>query len=108
MLVVLTMRRVERQPSDDSPVDGVRMLALLPRQWHKEFKQAAGYIAIRIRADEETSTAQIRAQVVAILTNPEVSRWRLVSFETLTSSHQGPRKALSVNARHIRQRAPWN
>jgi hypothetical protein len=109
ILVVLTMRHVTGRPSADSQVDGARMLALLPRQWDKDFRQAGGFIAIRINTDETVSPAHIRAQVVAILANPEVSRWRLVSCETLTprtGESKGGLQAITVP--HILQNAEWN
>jgi hypothetical protein len=109
MLVVLTMRRIIEQPSSDSPVDGRRMLALLPRHWRKDFREGGGHIAIRIHTDENTTTAQIRAQVMATLTNPEISRWRLVTCETVTYRPREPRRPTPVpTVRHIHQRAEWN
>ncbi|GAA3804008.1 hypothetical protein GCM10022226_24760 [Sphaerisporangium flaviroseum] len=110
MLVVLTMRRIIGHPSGDSPVDGRRMLALLPRHWRKDLREGGGHIAIRIDTDDNTTTAQIRAQVVATLTNPEISRWRLVSCETVTPPrvHQPARPTPVPTARHIHQRSEWN
>ncbi|MEU8270548.1 hypothetical protein AB0B89_25745 [Sphaerisporangium sp. NPDC049002] len=108
MLVVLTLRRIIGKPSGEPPLDGERMLALLPRQWRKDFREGSGYIAIRIHTDEDITTAQIRAQVVAVLTNPEVTRWRLVSCETLTH-HQNPKRGNPATiTRHTTQRAQWN
>ncbi len=108
MLVVLTMRRIKGKPSGEPPLDGERMLALLPRQWRKNYREGAGYIAIRIQADENTTAAQIREQVVAILTNPEITRWRLVSCEPLTQ-HPTPRRGNPATiTHHTTQHAQWN
>ncbi|MEV7969831.1 hypothetical protein AB0O34_28200 [Sphaerisporangium sp. NPDC088356] len=108
MLVVLTMRRLKGEPSGEPPLDGERMLALLPRQWRKDFREGAGYIAIRIHTDENITSAQIREQVVAILSNPEVTRWRLVSCETLTHHEIERRGNPATLTRHTTQRAQWN
>ncbi|MEU9886216.1 hypothetical protein [Sphaerisporangium sp. NPDC051011] len=108
MLVVLTMRRAAGRPSEVSAVDGIRILALLPRQWRKDLTQAAGYIAIRIQTDEDVTAAQIRAQVTAILANPELGPWELLSCETLTL---GPRDAdppPAAEPGRPLQRAEWN
>ncbi|WP_248965997.1 hypothetical protein [Sphaerisporangium perillae] len=109
MLVVLTMRPVRGRPLRDPVVDGERLLALLPRQWEKEFKQAAGFVAIRIQAAENITTAQIYAQVVSVLTNPEIGNWRLVSYETLARDHHPPQRVVPVTTvRRAHQRAKWN
>ncbi|MET8144111.1 hypothetical protein ABZU32_27715 [Sphaerisporangium sp. NPDC005288] len=85
MLVELTIRRTAGDPLPNSPVDGIRILALLPRKWRKDLKNVTGDIAIRVQTDEETTDAQIRAEVTQILTNPEVSDWELVTCRTLTN-----------------------
>ncbi|MGW4638901.1 hypothetical protein ACWEN6_10245 [Sphaerisporangium sp. NPDC004334] len=108
MLVVLTMRPA-RGRKMDANVDGKRLLALLPKQWEKEFKQAAGFVAIRIETDENIRSAQIHAQVVSVLTNPELGPWRLVSYETLLRDHRPPRATVPVApARRADQRSQWN
>ena len=108
MLVVLTMRPA-RGRRLDAAVDGNRLLAMLPKQWDKEFKQAAGFVAIRIQTDEPIRTAQIHAQVVSVLTNPELGHWRLVSYETLIRDSRPSRTTVPVaTAREVDQRAQWN
>ncbi|MEU8268800.1 hypothetical protein AB0B89_16705 [Sphaerisporangium sp. NPDC049002] len=87
MLVELRIRRTAGEPSPNSPVDGIRILALLPKEWRKDLKNVTGDIAIRVHTDEEISSAQIRAEVTAILTNPEVSDWELVTCHALTTRH---------------------
>ncbi|GII63938.1 hypothetical protein Skr01_40230 [Sphaerisporangium krabiense] len=104
MLVVLTMRRA--RPSCSSTVEGIRILALLPRQWRKDLTQAVGYIAIRIQTDEEVTAAQIRAQVAAILANPEIGHWELLTCETL-AHHDGESRPAAA-ARRAHQHAAWN
>ncbi|HEX4817135.1 MAG TPA: hypothetical protein VFV66_30710 [Nonomuraea sp.] len=83
MLIQLTMRRVGGLPIPGSPIDGIRILALLPRNWAKDLSQATGDIVIRVRPDEPTTSAQVRDRVAEILTNPEVSHWELVTCHTL-------------------------
>ncbi|MEV6983475.1 hypothetical protein AB0M95_19775 [Sphaerisporangium sp. NPDC051017] len=83
MLIQLTMRKAHGLPMPGSPVDGIRIMALLPSRWHKDLTQATGDIVIRVRTDEPTTTAQVRAVVTEILTNPEVDNWELVTCRTL-------------------------
>ncbi|WP_311922062.1 hypothetical protein [Microbispora sp. H10836] len=87
MLVQLTMRRTDGQAAPGSPVDGIRVLALLPGSWHKHLEQVAGDIVIRIRA-EGTTAGGVRAEVARILTSPEVSHLELVACRPL----EGPRQ----------------
>lgn len=84
MLVQLTMRRAAGESFVNSPVDGIRILALLPRKWRKDLRQSAGDIVIRVQTDEDVTGAEISAEVTRILTNPEVSHWRLVTCHTLS------------------------
>ncbi|MFF0310068.1 hypothetical protein ACFYSC_21775 [Streptosporangium sp. NPDC004379] len=88
MLVQLTMRHIDGRPIPNSPVDGIRILALLPEKWHKDLRQATGDIVIRIRAEEEATSAQIRAEVTRILTRPEVSHLELVTCCALSAGHR--------------------
>jgi hypothetical protein len=83
MLVQLTIRRSHGLPMPASPVDGIRILALLPRDWHKDLSQAAGDIVIRVATDDGTTSAQVRAEVVTALANPEVGDWELTTCHTL-------------------------
>ncbi|MFC4586744.1 hypothetical protein [Sphaerisporangium corydalis] len=85
MLVELTIRRAAGEPSPNSPVDGIRIMALLPARWRKDLKHVTGEIAIRVHTGEDETTAQIRAEVTAILTNPEVSDWELITCHTLAN-----------------------
>lgn len=81
MLVELTMRR--KPPRlDNSPLDGIRILALLPKEWIKDLKQAAGDIVIRVYAGDGTTSAQVRAAADQALADPSVSHWELVSCGT--------------------------
>ncbi|MCG5216075.1 hypothetical protein [Streptosporangium sp. KLBMP 9127] len=86
MLIQLTMRRIDGLPIPNSPVDGIRILALLPSRWHKDVSQATGDIVIRVRTDEDTTSAQVRAEVTEILTAPEVDHWELVTCQPLPMS----------------------
>jgi hypothetical protein len=83
MLIQLTMRKVDGLPVPGSPVDGIRIMALLPSRWHKDLSHATGDIVIRVRPDEPTTDAEVRAVVTEILTNPEVDHWELVTCRTL-------------------------
>jgi hypothetical protein len=82
------MRQIAGEPPPmNSPVDGIRILALLPRRWRKDLRQATGDIVIRVQTDEEITDAQIRDQVVDILTNPEISHWELVTCQPLNTGN---------------------
>ncbi|MEU4579622.1 hypothetical protein ACBI99_07635 [Nonomuraea sp. ATR24] len=83
MLIQLTMRKVDGLPVPGSPVDGIRIMALLPSRWHKDLTQATGDIVIRVRPDEPTTSAQVRDVVAEVLTNPEIDHWELVTCRTL-------------------------
>lgn len=109
MLVVLTLRHAPGRPQNESPIDGAELLALLPKQWRKNFREGTGFIAIRIETDENITTAQIRAQVVSVLANPEITQWRLVSCETLTHPRRDNRRINRAAAvRRVPQHAEWN
>ncbi|GGK93892.1 hypothetical protein Sme01_58420 [Sphaerisporangium melleum] len=109
MLVVLTLRPMRGRTLKETAVDGNRLLAMLPRQWDKEFMQTAGFIAIRISTEEEIRTAHVHAQVVSVLANPELGPWRLVSYETLLRDPNPPRALVPVaTARQVDQHAAWN
>ncbi|MEV7967220.1 hypothetical protein AB0O34_14735 [Sphaerisporangium sp. NPDC088356] len=78
MLVELTMHTTPAHPSGKSPIDGIRILALLPDQWSKDLTQANGEITIRVETgDDTTTTAQIQRTVTEALTDPAISHWRL-------------------------------
>lgn len=83
MLIQLTMRKADGPPVPGSPVDGIRIMALLPSRWHKDLTQATGDIVIRVRTDGPTTSAQVRDVVTEILTNPEIDDWELVTCRTL-------------------------
>ena len=87
MLVELTIRRTAGEPSPNSPVDGIRIIALLPSRWRKDLGNVVGDIAIRIQTDERVTGDQIREEVAAILTDPEAGDWELVRCRTLTDDH---------------------
>ncbi|MEN3539909.1 hypothetical protein AAH991_32700 [Microbispora sp. ZYX-F-249] len=79
MLYQLTMRRSAPWSAPTSPVDGIRVLALLPRQWQKDLSQVAGEIVIRIRAGEETTSEEVHAEVERALASSELSHLELVA-----------------------------
>lgn len=85
MLVELRMRRRPPRISGDSPIDGIRILALLPEKWHKDLRQATGDVIIRVHADDYASSEDIRAEVTARLTDPAVSNWEVVTCDILTN-----------------------
>lgn len=92
MLVELTMRRTAGEPAGDSPVDGIRILALLPERWRKDLRQATGDVVIRVHTDEDVTGAQIRAEAVEALTDPAISHWELADCHVLTVGRHGARK----------------
>ncbi|MEV7969704.1 hypothetical protein AB0O34_27555 [Sphaerisporangium sp. NPDC088356] len=86
MLVELTMHRTTTsQASANSPIDGIRILALLPEKWHKDLRQGNGDIIIRVDTADDTTSAQIQATVNAALTDPAISHWQLRACETLST-----------------------
>ncbi|GIH94895.1 hypothetical protein ACFFMN_24710 [Planobispora siamensis] len=87
MLIQLTMRRTGGVPVPSSPIDGIRIMALLPSRWHKDLTQATGDIVIRVRTDGDTTSADVRAEVTEILANPEVGHWELVTCRPLHARH---------------------
>lgn len=87
MLVQLRMHRTTGLSPVNSPVDGIRILALLPSKWRKDLNQSTGQIVIRVQTNEEITEADISAEVTRILANPEVSHWRLVSCRILSTTH---------------------
>ncbi|GII80339.1 hypothetical protein Sru01_53210 [Sphaerisporangium rufum] len=92
MLVELTMcPTVEPGASAGSPVDGIRILALLPDQWRKDLRQANGEIVIRVETADGTTPAQIEATVTEALTDPAISHWRLRACQTLAAGPDDPR-----------------
>jgi hypothetical protein len=95
MLVELRIRRTAGEALPNSPVDGIRILALLPRRWRKDLRQVTGDIAIRVHTDDHVTPAQIRAEVVAVLTNPEVSDWELVTCNALASGRHDTKEDTS-------------
>ena len=88
MLYQLTMRRSALGPATGSPVDGIRVLALLPRQWQKDLSQASGEIVIRIRPGEKTTSEEIHAEVTRALASSEVSHLELVACRPLVAGRR--------------------
>lgn len=84
MLIELTMRRMPPKLTNGSPIDGIRILALLPSEWLMDLRQATGDVIIRIHADDSDSTAEIRSRAALALTDPSVSQWQIVSCEPCT------------------------
>ncbi|MFC6081806.1 hypothetical protein [Sphaerisporangium aureirubrum] len=107
MLFELTLRRHQDGGAVHSPIDGIRILALLPGRWRKDLRQATGDIVIRVQTDEDLTSTEVRAEVKAVLTNPEISHWELVACHTL-SVGRGPRLGYWVTARRHGQRPQWN
>ncbi|WP_248966398.1 hypothetical protein [Sphaerisporangium perillae] len=90
MLVELTMHRTATsQPSANSPIDGIRILALLPEQWRKDLRQANGELVIRIDTADDTTSDQIQAAVAEALNDPAISHWELRTCQTLATGPSG-------------------
>ncbi|MCW2882344.1 MAG: hypothetical protein JWQ95_6444 [Sphaerisporangium sp.] len=86
MLVELTMHRTTTsQPSANSPIDGIRILALLPEEWRKDLKRANKDIVIRVDTADDTTSAQIEATVTEVLSDPAISHWELRACHTLNT-----------------------
>ncbi|WP_424529104.1 hypothetical protein ACOZ38_05785 [Sphaerisporangium viridialbum] len=77
MLVELTMHTTPAHPSGKSPIDGIRILALLPDQWSKDLTQANGEITIRVETGDDTTPDEIQETVTEALTDPAISHWHL-------------------------------
>ncbi|MFD8527781.1 hypothetical protein ACFV0L_10260 [Streptosporangium canum] len=92
MLVELTIKHITPKAPKNSPVDGVRILSLLPAQWRKELVSANGEIVVRVHTDDGATAAQVRVKVTAALTAPEVSHWRLATCDILAIGHPDPRR----------------
>lgn len=95
MVVQLTVRRVSGEEGTGSPVDGIRIMALLPPRWRKELGPIGGDIIIRVHPDEEITPAQIRAEVIKALENPEVRNWKLTACDTVPVDPGGIKEARS-------------
>ncbi|SDQ30446.1 hypothetical protein [Thermostaphylospora chromogena] len=87
VLIRLTARRDGGPPMPGSPIDGIRVMALLPAGWAKDLHLVAGDIVIRVRPDEPATSAQVRARVAEILACPEVGHLELVSCHALSAGH---------------------
>ncbi|WP_433496275.1 hypothetical protein ACQP1K_14855 [Sphaerimonospora sp. CA-214678] len=83
--VELTIRRASGQPVRNSPVDGIRIMALLPGGWRKDLREATGEVVIRVYAGGALTSARIRAEVLGILADPGNEHWRLVSCRPVTA-----------------------
>jgi hypothetical protein len=82
MLVELTLRRKPPRLTNNSPIDGIRILALLPREWLMDLRQATGDVVIRVYTEGSASSAEIRSEVARALTDPSVCHWHLVACDT--------------------------
>ncbi|MCW2880414.1 MAG: hypothetical protein JWQ95_4514 [Sphaerisporangium sp.] len=85
MLVELTMHTTPPHPSGNSPIDGIRILALLPEQWRKDLRQANGEIVIRVDTDDATTSAEIQETVIAALADTAINHWRLQTCNPVTT-----------------------
>lgn len=92
MLIQVTMRQVRGAPVPGSPIDGIRIMALLPGHWHKDLSRAGGDIVIRMRVTEPLTGEQVRAEVARTLANPEVDRWELVACHVLSATSTSARE----------------
>ncbi|GII89223.1 hypothetical protein Ssi03_72130 [Sphaerisporangium siamense] len=81
MLVELTMHSAGLGPAPNSPIDGIRILALLPEEWRKDLRQANGEIVIRVETGDDITSTEISARVKEALTDPTVSHWRLYACD---------------------------
>ncbi|GII77148.1 hypothetical protein Sru01_21300 [Sphaerisporangium rufum] len=110
MLAVVTMRRTGPHRPGDSPVDAAGFLARLPRGWATDLRQVPGYLALRVRTEQEIGLELIREVVVAALGDPEQGHWRLIGCQALGGGASVPRPAVPVGAAGWRSHlvAEWN
>jgi hypothetical protein len=80
MMVELTVRRGVSPMVPESPIEGIRVMALFPRQWRRDFRHVDGDIVVRLEV-YDASDAEIRRAVSAALTDPEIGQCQLVSCE---------------------------
>jgi adenylosuccinate synthase len=84
MLVQLTIRRATSMPMWESPLDGIRVLALLPRQWRKDLKKVNDGIVVQVQVHGVTPE-EIHAEVTTALADSEIGPWELVACAVLTT-----------------------
>jgi hypothetical protein len=83
------MRQAAGERPVNSPVDGIRIMALLPQEWRKDLRNATGDVIIRVHTEEETTDVAIGAQVSRILAGSEVAHWELVACQVLAGGSGG-------------------
>ncbi|MFC6087188.1 hypothetical protein [Sphaerisporangium aureirubrum] len=68
-----------------SPVDGIRVLALLPSHWRTGLTTANGTITLRLDTTDDTTHAEVQAALTTALADPALNHWRLGSCRSLSS-----------------------
>ncbi len=91
MLVRLTMRRSPPKAPDLSPVEGIRILGLLPQNWQKSLERAIGDIVLLVHANG-TTVDRIKAEVTKVLTDPAIGHWKITACETLAEKSHEPKE----------------
>jgi hypothetical protein len=92
MLVELTMRRKSPCLSNNSPIDGIRILALLPKEWSKDLTQVDGDVIVRVHAEGIASGREIYSEAVRVLDDPAISHWSLVACVTCAGTSFGAKE----------------
>jgi hypothetical protein len=90
LLVELTINPTGPRQASNSPVDGIRILALLPQTWHKELARTSGEIVIRVDTADDTTPDQVHDTVAAALTDPALRHWRLDACRPVTGGDAPP------------------
>ncbi|MDX6741603.1 hypothetical protein [Actinocorallia sp. A-T 12471] len=74
MFMEVTLRRVPPDPNN-SPVDGIRILAMLPRHWRTGLRRESGDVIIEVRLDASATARAIRREISRAIADPSVGDW---------------------------------
>jgi hypothetical protein len=85
MLVAAILHRAAPGALAASPVDGIRVLALLPPHWRTGLTTANGTITLRLDTTDDTTPAEVRAALTSALADPALNHWRLGSCRPVAS-----------------------
>ncbi|SDI19305.1 hypothetical protein [Nonomuraea jiangxiensis] len=80
MVLELTVRRNDGTGIPNSPIDGIRVLAALPRHWQTYLRQAGGDIVVHVHTDE---SERVGDEVRKLFAGPENDEWVLVACRPL-------------------------
>lgn len=82
MAARLTISRTHTPVHGNSPIDGIRILAALPAEWHKNLSHDSGDIVITIRMGRDLEMKEILDRLTPVLSDPAHRHLRLVACDT--------------------------